>query len=954
MSELGVKADSALLSLLVKPVADAFKEKLGSFTSPQIESIPLILSGKNLLLMAPTGTGKTEAALLPIFSQMVLEPRGAGIRLVYITPLRALNRDLLDRMSWWCQRLDLTISVRHGDTFPLERRSQALSPPDMLISTPETLQAVIVGRVLRRHLRSVRWVVVDEVHELATDKRGSQLSVALERLEAIVDKPLQRIGLSATVGSPTRIAEFLVGAGRDCEIVRVPVAREMKVNVIFPLPSAEHQELARQLLTLPDVAARLSAIKKLVEEHESTLIFTNTRPLAEILTNRFRAWDAGFPLGIHHGSLAKSSRISAEQSLKGGSLAGIICTSSLELGIDIGKVDLCIQYNSPREVTRLVQRVGRSGHRIGRTARGVIIVMDSDDALEAAVISRRALSEELEEAVVPENSFDVLMHQMAGFIVEKSRWAVDDALLVLRKAYPFRNLTKEALLKVLRHAASLGIVYVSDDGKYSGKPFRIKQLYEYYFNNLSMIPEEKQYLVEETATGLPVGLLDEEFIAEYGEPGTRFVLMGRAWDIVQTSGQKVGVVPSEDLEGAVPSWVGDEIPVPFEVAQEVGQIRYEFEQRIRSGEAFGAIAEDIASRYEVESAAAKRAFKELLEHVKRGIPIPHINKVLLETDGEFTVLHIHGGLRINRTISRVLSYHLSRKVSSPIAAQQDPYRVVFRSSDLTPEEVVEAIRQILETSFQETLLKSVESSGLFKRRVIHAARKMGIISKEASLLDVSISKIVEAIRGTTVYDEARNYSLVQDFDGSGAERLLQRITSGKIETTIYRSRTLSPLASITVHRFEQEFEISRTDRIERLVINAVRNRLLSESPVFVCNDCWEYSERKQLREVPDELICPKCGSKNIGLLNQEPETTYGLLARKGKPINRREREIVRNIERSSELVLRHGRTAAVVLLGKNIGFKDAVQILEKESSLSTRLIELVIEAEKAALKRMFR
>lgn len=953
MSEEGVRSDSTLLSLLVKPVADAFREKLGSFTSPQVESIPLILAGKNLLLMAPTGTGKTEAALLPIFSQMVMEPRGTGIRLVYVTPLRALNRDLLDRMSWWCQRLDLTISVRHGDTFPLERRSQALSPPDMLILTPETLQAVLVGRVLRRHLRNVRWVVVDEVHELATDKRGSQLSVALERLEAIVDKPFPRIGLSATVGSPKKIAEFLAGTGRECEIVRVPVAREMKVNVTFPLPTAEHQELARQLLTLPDVAARLSTIKRLVEEHESTLIFTNTRPLAEILTNRFRAWDASFQLGIHHGSLAKSSRISAEQSLKGGSLAGIICTSSLELGIDIGKVDLCIQYNSPREVTRLVQRVGRSGHRIGRTAHGVIIVMDSDDALEAVAISRRALSEELEEAIVPENSYDVLMHQMAGLTIEKSRWTVNDALHVVRNAYPFRSLTKESLLKVLRHAASLGILYVSEDGEFFGKPFRIKQLYEYYFNTLSMIPEEKQYLVEEAATGLPVGILDEEFIAEYGEPGTRFVLMGRAWNIAQTSGQKVIVVPSEDLEGAVPSWVGDEIPVPFEVAQEVGQIRHEFEQRVRSGEPFEAIADDIASRYEVETATIKRAFKELLEHVKRSIPIPHNNRVLLETDGEFTVLHIHGGLKINRTISRVLSFHLSQTVRGPIAAQQDPYRVVFRSSDLSPEQVIEAIRQVLETDFQETLLRAVESSGLFKRRVIHAARKMGVISREASLLDVSISKIVETIKGTTVYEEARNYSLEQDFDGPRAERLLHNIISGKIETVSLRSQSLSPLASITVHRFEQEFEMSRTDRIERLVINAVRNRLLSESPVFVCNDCWEYSERRQLREVPEELTCPECDSKRIGLVNREPEALYGLLARRGKPINRREREIVREIDRSGELVLKHGKPAAAVLVGKNIAFKDAIQILEKESSLSTRLIELVIEAEKAALKRMF-
>ncbi|MDH5361835.1 MAG: DEAD/DEAH box helicase, partial [Aigarchaeota archaeon] len=262
MTSKGDSESERILRLLVKPVAEAFRERFGELIPPQIESIPQILEGRNLLLMSPTGTGKTEAAMLPILSSIMLEGRTPGVKLVYITPLRALNRDLLERIEWWSQKLDLTVSVRHGDTGAGERRMQALSPPDMLITTPETLQAILTGRVLRRHLKAVRWVIVDEIHELAMDKRGVQLSVGLERLVEIVGRRFQRVGLSATIGDPQRIASFLVGADEDCEIVRVPLGREMKLDVVFPRPAAKDRKLAEKLLTFPSVAARLSKIRE--------------------------------------------------------------------------------------------------------------------------------------------------------------------------------------------------------------------------------------------------------------------------------------------------------------------------------------------------------------------------------------------------------------------------------------------------------------------------------------------------------------------------------------------------------------------------------------------------------------------------------------------------------------------------------------------------------------------
>jgi len=229
-----------------------------------------------------------------------LKDRGES-KVLYVTPLRALNRDLLERLEWWCNNLDIKLAVRHGDTDTNERTRQARSPPDMMITTPETLQAILPGRLMRQHLQQVRWVIVDEVHEMADSKRGSQLALALERLRWVTGRDFQLIGLSATIGSPRRIAQFLVGNGREVEIVRVPVARLMKLEILFPQPTSEDYELASTLFTHPEVAARLRIIRQYIESHKSVLLFTNTRAISEVLASRFKVWDMDFPVSIHHG-----------------------------------------------------------------------------------------------------------------------------------------------------------------------------------------------------------------------------------------------------------------------------------------------------------------------------------------------------------------------------------------------------------------------------------------------------------------------------------------------------------------------------------------------------------------------------------------------------------------------------------------------------------------------------
>ncbi|MEM2846551.1 MAG: DEAD/DEAH box helicase [Nitrososphaerota archaeon] len=942
--------EETVLGMLAKPVAALFKERFKHLTEPQREAIPKILAGKNLLLMAPTGTGKTEAALLPILSKLLVEARAPGIKVIYITPLRALNRDLLERIEWWAQRLDLRTAVRHGDTGPRERRIQTLEPPDILITTPETLQVILTGRVLRNHLKGVRWVIVDEIHELATDKRGAQLSVGLERLTRITGKDFQRIGLSATIGDPGAIAEFLVGVGRSCEIVKVPVARSMSITVLYPELEDDDRVLAESIGVYPDVAARLRIIRELVESHNSTLIFTNTRPLAEILTNRFRVWDEQMRIGIHHGSLSKTTRISAEEALKTGKLAGIVCTSSLELGIDVGRIDLVIQYNSPREVTRLIQRVGRSGHGVGRVAKGVVIAIDSDDALEAMVIARRAMLEQLEEPEIPVKCYDALMHQVAGLLIEYGRMSLEEVLEIVRRSYNYRDLSAEELKQVIEHMRSLGIADLRDDQVV--KPRNSRSLYDYYFNNLSMIPEERQYVVIDESSGEPVGILDEEFVAEYGEPGTRFILVGRAWEIHHVGGDRIYVAPLDDYEGAVPSWVGEEIPVPYEVAMEVGALRREYRDRVLGGELRERVAADIAGKYGVEAQIALKALREVEAHLRRGIPVPTDRDVVIEEAGEYVVIHVHGGLKVNRTIQRLISYHLSEKLGAPIRAQQDPYRIALRSSLISGEMVFRAIHEVLE-GFDEILRRSIEGSTLFKRRLVHVARKMGVIEHEASLVDVNINQLAETLKDTPVYRETMNYTIFHDYDPERARMILKRIAEGGLRVHFWRSPSgePSPLARLTLSRFESEGEVSTPERMKMVVLMAVRGRLLGEPWLAVCTECYEYYEQVAVRDLPEEPRCPVCGSRLIGLTKHSREEVLGLIARKGRPINRKERRIMAELKRNAVLVSKHGRAAAIALSARGLTLKEITRILEEERGESMKLIELLIEAEKKALQR---
>jgi ATP-dependent helicase Lhr and Lhr-like helicase len=850
--------------------------------------------------------------------------------------------------------------VRHGDTETKERSRQSRSPPDILITTPETLQSILSGWLLRQHLKSLRWIIIDEVHELSDSKRGSQLSLALERIRSLLGRDFQMIGLSATIGTPDKVAQFLVGSQYPVEIIRVSVAKMVKLEVIYPKPTEEDVQLSGKLYTHPEVAARLRIIRDYMLKHKSVLLFTNTRSISEVLASRLKVWDMNFPVSIHHGSLAKPSRIAAEAGLKSGELRGLIATSSLELGIDVGRIDLVIQYMSPRQVTRLIQRVGRAGHTYGDVAQGIIIGMDSDDTLEAMVIARRALKEELEPVEIPPKPYDALTHQIAGLLLRTRRLEFSEILNLAQKAYPYANLTMEDIEKILKymHNRFPRLAWASIEDKVVLKPSRSKALFEYYFDNLSMIPEEKQFLVIDQTTDSSIGVLDEAFMAEFGKAGTKFIIRGSAWQIIHLTDDKVYVKPVNDPSGAIPSWIGEEIPVPYEVAQELASIRGFAEEKIKEGTSPEQVSITLSERYPADKTTIQNALTETIEQVNTGIMVPTPNRIVLENWSEFVIIHSNFGSLINRALAQLLGQVLSDKLGFSIVVQHDPYRIfvqtMSRADAIYIMEILNEIRNMPSQTIKDTLTKSAVKTGLFKRRVIHVARRFGALKKWADFSNVSIQKLIQSFEGTPIYDEGLKEIFTKDLDAEGLVKVLRQMRNGEIQLQIVQTDgNPTPVARTGIERVSMKTDLIPPERMRTVLVESAKARLLNETGNFVCTNCWNYLEMIRVNDLPDKPKCPRCGSQSLGLLKVEAEKADPLIEKKDQKLTKDEERLKTIAEQTAQLIEKYGKPAAVALSARKVYPSEIRTLLEKESKLNDQFYELVLEVERKALSKRF-
>ena len=880
-------------------------------TEPQKKAIPAVLSGEHVLLVAPTGIGKTEAAMLPILHKLAHSKKG-GIRCIYVTPLRALNRDLLKRLKEFGETVGLDIAVRHGDTPQSERVKQSKNPPDIMITTPETLQIVFTGRILREHLKHVRHVIVDEIHELAEDERGAQLAVGLERLTQLAGE-YQRIGLSATVGSITEISNYLAGVGRTVNTLKISAVKDMRISVESPREDPNDKQLADKLETDLKHIACMKRCRELIEQHESTLFFVNTRDYAEALSVRYHLWDESFKIGVHHGSLSKEIRVQMEDDFKNQKLKALICTSSLELGIDVGSADFAIQFNSPRQVTRLIQRIGRSGHRIGEVSLGKIVATDPSEIAESSVIARRAMIEELEKFRIRENPLSVLANQIVAMTLTEGRVDKNWAFTTITRSYPFRSLSRKDFDEVLGLLAEIHIIW-NDENVFRKKTTGMKHFYD----NISMIPDEKTYRVRDVSSRGIIGTLDESFVATFAEPYATFVTRGRTWRVVEILEDEVMVEQIREI-GATPSWVGEEIPVPFEVAQEVGAMR-----RL--------LALDM---YPADDAAKSDLTAWVKSQEKH--PVPTDKLVTIEQGDGVIVMNCCFGTRVNETLSKLVGALLNARFGESVGVQTEVYSVVFETPrNVRAADIVKILKETDPKSLSQLMRYIVRNSSYLRWQFVHVAKKFGAIRKGADYKMLNISKLIDVFERSPIFEEALAKTLWENMDVEATSAALRRIQEGSIELVT------GPLSPIGKHAIGRRKELMQPQRADKAVLMALKDRLMSEDVVMVCMNCRTH-KRSAVERLPEKIKCAKCGGVLMAAIQPYVKSQFDIL-KKG-PASEEQRKELKRIYKNANLVMAHGKKAVITLVGRGVGPDTAARILARVHTEEDEFLRDILAAE---------
>jgi ATP-dependent Lhr-like helicase len=646
------------LATFTPQVRDWFTRAFEGPTPAQEQAWPAIAAGQNVLLSAPTGSGKTLAAFLWGLDRLVAEPRvEERTRLVYVSPLKALSYDIERNLRAPLRGIggDITVALRTGDTPQSERQAMLRRPPDVLITTPESLYLILTSRA-REMVAGAEWVIVDEIHAVAQTKRGAHLALTLERLDHAAGAPLQRIGLSATQRPLEEVGRFLVGSGRGCTVIDTGMRKQLDLQIQVPVE--DMREPDSDALELDPIGAGDSATRRsiwpaiypelleLVRSHRSTIVFVNNRRGAERLAARLNEMAEEEIARAHHGSLAREERLVVEEMLKSGELPCLVATSSLELGIDMGAVDLVLQVESPKSVTAGLQRIGRAGHGVGDVSKGRIFPKFRADLLECAVVARRMHEAQIEETVVPRNPLDVLAQQIVAMTATGEEWKVPELHELVRRAHPYGELSRELLDNVLDML----------DGRYPSEEFgelrpRIvwdrvedtvrarKGALQLAVTNAGTIPDRGLYGVH-LPDGRRVGELDEEMVYE-ARPGQTFLLGASSWRIEEITRDRVIVTPAPGVPGAVPFWKGDGVGRPAELGRAIGEfarwaVDREPEQLLAAG-------------YDLDERAARNLVSFLREQREMTRVVPSDRTIVVERfrdeigDWRLCVLSPYGG-----------------------------------------------------------------------------------------------------------------------------------------------------------------------------------------------------------------------------------------------------------------------------------------------------------------------
>ena len=803
-------------------VKEWFFKKFKDFSLPQLYGVKEVHEKNNLLVIAGTGGTKTLTAFLAILNELVtLDTKGKlkdKVYAMYNSPLKALNNDIAANLEQPLEeikaiakehgkKLNIRVGVRTGDTTPYERQKMLKNPPHILITTPESLALMLSSMKFKELLRDITWSIIDEIHALAENKRGVHLSLSLERLQDISPK-MSRIGLSATVEPVEDIAHYLAGE-RPCKVAQVKLTKEFDLQVISPLPNlidVTHVQLHKSLY---------ETIDDLVQSHKTTLIFTNTRAGTERIVHHLKEiYPSKYVenIGAHHGSLSKKHRFEIESKLREGKLKAAVCSTSLELGIDVGYIDLVICLGSPKSVARLLQRAGRAGHALHETVKCRVIVLDRDDLVECSVLLKHALELKIDKVHIPKNCLDVLAQQIYGLAVA-DRWNVDTIYDLVKKSYCYKDLPREDFDEVISYLAGdygelenrnvYGKIWYDEENREIYK--RGSQGRLIYMTNVGTIPDQTGVLVK--VVDHVVGTIDEAFL-ERIKKGDIFVLGGNTYQFQFARGMVAQVKNVAGRQPTVPSWFSEMLPLSFDLACGIQLFRRNMQDLFVNKATKKAILEYIHNYLYVDGNASEaiyRYFKEQYLYAH----LPHDKNFLVEfytnddTGKKYVLFHSLYGRRVNDVLSRAIGFAISKlqKRDVEIGINDNGFYIASEKNI----QFLRALEAVKKEDLTKIMKVALDKTEVLKRRFRHCAGRALMIlrqykgnKKPVGRQQVSSMILMAAVRRISdqfcILKEARREVLEDLMDLPNALTIFKKIKSGTIEVKQFHTTHPSPFA----------------------------------------------------------------------------------------------------------------------------------------------------------------
>lgn len=836
-----------------------FDETFDDFTPAQKKSIVEISKGNNILVSSPTGSGKTLTAFLSIISDLTkLSEAGEledKVYCIYISPLKALDNDIEKNLEEPLKAIekiakkDLGIrkAVRTGDTTQYQRQKMLKKPPHILITTPETLSILLVAPKFREKLSHVKYVIIDEIHSLAENKRGVHLSLSLERLQHLIGN-YTRIGLSATVSPLDEVARFLVGyeygVDRNCLIANIDYLKELDIEVMCPVSDIVIADSEDTRIATYDL------VDDLIQENKTTLIFTNTRSGTErFVYNLKKMYPQHYNsnnIMAHHSSLSKEVRLESENKLKNGELKAVVSSTSLELGIDIGYIDLVILINSPKSVSRALQRIGRSGHRLHEKSKGKIIVTDRDDLIECSVLLKNAKEGKIDKLNIPTNCLDVLAQHIYGMAIENPR-DIDYAYDVIRKSYCYKDLSRDDYEDVLSYMAGeypeleeryvyakIWIDYKENTFGKRGKLARVL-----YSTNIGTIPDSSGVLVK--CDGETVGQIEEEFL-ERLKKGDTFVLGGNTYRFNYGKGMTINVSPASGPP-TIPSWFSQQLPLSFDLALDIQRFRAHMDSKFQYRRSKEEIMEFIDDYLYVDEFAKNAIYEYFVEQFKYA-QVPSNRKLLIEYytgfgGRKFVIFHILFGRKVNDALSRAVAYLVAKRYNTNVNISISDNGFYLSSEGKIGG--LESFKELTPENFRNILTQALNKTETLASRFRHCAGRSLMTLRHYKGQSKSVGRqqvrgkillkfVQEMDENFSILKEARREALEDYMDVNNALKVIQWVANEEMEIKTINTVIPSPFAFNLISQsyldvLNQNDKAEFSKRMHKAILEKIKSKL---------------------------------------------------------------------------------------------------------------------------------